>query len=101
MESNGTSGKSSACSVTFHVFRVFPLITLALAQTRLMFQRPHTAKRRPLYPNVVALQEEVIALIHIVTGGVFRSADMMFPRLLELRRRNEKKLTQGRVKYSI
>jgi hypothetical protein len=42
--------------------------------------------------------EDVIALIHSVTGGVFRSVDMMIPRLPELKRRNEKKLADGNVK---
>jgi hypothetical protein len=42
--------------------------------------------------------EEVITMIHSVTGGVFRSVDMMIPRLLELRQRNEKKLAEGSVK---
>jgi hypothetical protein len=37
-------------------------------------------------------------MIHSVTGGVFRSVDMMIPLLLELRRRNEKKLAEGSVK---
>ena len=42
--------------------------------------------------------EEVITMIHSVTGGVFRSVDMMIPRLLELWQRNEKKLAEGSVK---
>jgi len=42
--------------------------------------------------------EEVITMIHSVTGGVFRSVDMMIPRLLELRQRNEKKLAEGSAK---
>jgi hypothetical protein len=42
--------------------------------------------------------EEVITMIHSVTGGIFRSVDMMIPRLLELRQRNEKKLAEGSVK---
>jgi hypothetical protein len=37
-------------------------------------------------------------MIHSVTGGVFRSVDMMIPRLLELRQRNEKKLAEGSVR---
>jgi len=42
--------------------------------------------------------EDVIALIHSVTGGVFRGVDMMVPRLLELKQRNETKLADGNVK---
>lgn len=42
--------------------------------------------------------EEVIGLIHSLTGGIFRSVDMMIPRLLELRQPNEKKLAEGSVK---
>ena len=42
--------------------------------------------------------EDLIALIHNVTGGVFRSVDMMIPRLLELKQRNEQKLADGSVK---
>jgi hypothetical protein len=52
-------------------------------------------RRRALGPDVT---EEAIALIHDVTGGVFRSVDMMIPRLLELRQSNEKKLAEGSVK---
>jgi hypothetical protein len=37
-------------------------------------------------------------MIHSVTGGIFRSVDMMIPRLLELKQRNEKKLADGSVK---
>ncbi|MBO0860463.1 MAG: hypothetical protein J2P21_18690 [Chloracidobacterium sp.] len=44
------------------------------------------------------MTEEVIAMILSVTRGVFRSLDMMIPRLLELRLRNEKKLAEGSVK---
>jgi hypothetical protein len=33
-----------------------------------------------------------------VTGGIFRSVDMMIPRLLELKQRNEQKLAEGNVK---
>jgi len=51
--------------------------------------------QKALGPDVT---EEVITLIHSVTGGVFRSVDMMIPRLLELRQRNEKKLADGSVK---
>ena len=42
--------------------------------------------------------EEVITMIHSVTGGIFRSVDMMIPWLLELKQRNEKKLAEGSVK---
>jgi type II secretory pathway predicted ATPase ExeA len=42
--------------------------------------------------------EEVITLIHGVTGGVFRSVDMMIPRLLELKQRNQQKLADGTIK---
>jgi len=44
------------------------------------------------------MTEEAITLIHNVTGGIFRGVDMMIPRLLEPRRRNEKKLAEGGVK---
>jgi hypothetical protein len=40
----------------------------------------------------------IVAHIHSVAGGVFRSVDMMIPRLLELRQRNEKKLAEGTLK---
>jgi DNA transposition AAA+ family ATPase len=42
--------------------------------------------------------EEVIKLIHTVTGGVFRSIDMMIPRIMELKQRNEQKLADGTLK---
>jgi DNA transposition AAA+ family ATPase len=42
--------------------------------------------------------EEVITLIHGVTGGVFRSIDMMIPRLLELKQRNHQNLADGTIK---
>jgi hypothetical protein len=61
---------------------------LEQAETRAILQKA-------LGPDVT---EKVITLIHSVTGGVFRSVDMMIPRLLELRRRNEKKLADGSVK---
>ena len=61
---------------------------LEQAETRAILQSA-------LGPDVT---EEVIAMIHSVTGGVFRSVDMMIPRLLELRQRNEKKLAEGSVK---
>jgi type II secretory pathway predicted ATPase ExeA len=37
-------------------------------------------------------------LIHTVTGGVFRSIDMMIPRIMELKQRNEQKLADGTLK---
>ena len=61
---------------------------LEQAETRAILQKA-------LGPDVT---EDVITLIHSVTGGVFRSVDMMIPRLLELRQRNEKKLADGSVK---
>jgi DNA transposition AAA+ family ATPase len=45
-----------------------------------------------------AATEEAVALIHNLTGGVFRSVDMMIPRLLELQQRNEQKIAAGTVK---
>lgn len=45
-----------------------------------------------------AATEEAVALIHSLTGGVFRSVDMMIPRLLELQQRNEQKIAEGTVK---
>jgi hypothetical protein len=61
---------------------------LAQAETRAILQKA-------LGPDVT---EEVITMIHSLTGGVFRSVGMMIPRLLELRQRNEKKLAAGSVK---
>jgi hypothetical protein len=46
-----------------------------MAETRAILQKA-------LSPDAT---EEVITMIHSVTGGVFRSVDMMIPRLLELR----------------
>jgi len=42
--------------------------------------------------------DDVIALIQSVTGGVFRSVDMVIPRLLELKQRNGQKLADGSLK---
>jgi hypothetical protein len=61
---------------------------LEQAETRAILQKA-------LGPDVT---EDVIILIHSVTGGVFRSVDTMILRLLELRQRNEKKLADRRVK---
>jgi DNA transposition AAA+ family ATPase len=44
--------------------------------------------------------EEMVALIHSVTGGIFRGVDMMIPRILELQQRNEQKLADGKLKTS-
>jgi hypothetical protein len=41
--------------------------------------------------------DEMIGQIHQVTGGNFRSVDMMIPRILELERRNRRKLAGGAV----
>ena len=40
----------------------------------------------------------MIEQIHQVTGGNFRSVDMMIPRILELEQRNHQKLAAGAVK---
>jgi len=40
----------------------------------------------------------MIALIHSVTGGIFRSVEMMVPRILELKQRNEQRLAEGQLK---
>lgn len=61
---------------------------LTQAETRAILQRA-------LGPDTT---EEIITMIHSVTGGVFRSVDMMIPQPLELRQRNEKKLAEGSVK---
>ena len=49
-----------------------------------------------------ALGEELTDLmveqIHQVTGGNFRSGDMITPRILEIERRNRQKLADGAVK---
>ena len=66
----------------------YPLPELTQAETRAILQRA-------LGQDTT---EDVIALIHSVTDGVFRSVDMMIPRLLELRQRNEKKLAEGNLK---
>src|SRR5262245_31699731 len=41
--------------------------------------------------------EEMIEQIHQVTGGNFRSVDMIIPRILELEQRNRQKLADGTV----
>jgi hypothetical protein len=52
----------------------------------------------PEHTTAVLARADYITMIHSVTGGIFRSVDMMIPRLLELRQRNEKKLADGSVK---
>ena len=42
--------------------------------------------------------EEVVTLIHTLTGGLFRSVDMIVPRIQELQQRNEQRLLQGTLK---
>jgi DNA transposition AAA+ family ATPase len=44
------------------------------------------------------LSDEVIAQIHEVTGGNFRGVDMIIPRILELKQRNQQRLEKGAVK---
>jgi DNA transposition AAA+ family ATPase len=44
--------------------------------------------------------DEMVEQIHQVTGGNFRSVDMMIPRILELERRNRQKLADGTVKMN-
>jgi hypothetical protein len=58
------------------------------------------AETRAILERALGLDatEEIITMIHSVTGGIFRGVDMMIPRLLELRQRNEKKLADGSVK---
>src|SRR5262245_23947053 len=41
---------------------------------------------------------EIVEQIHQVTGGNFRSVDMMIPKIMELERRNRQKLADGAVK---
>lgn len=43
-----------------------------------------------------ATDEDCAAIINI-TGGIHRHVDMILPRILELRKRNEKELTSGKV----
>ena len=66
----------------------YPLPELTQAESRAIL-------RRAFGPDMTG---EVIALIHSVTGGIFRGVDMMTPRPLKQRRRNEKKLAEGSVK---
>jgi hypothetical protein len=42
--------------------------------------------------------DEMVEQIHQVTGGNFRSVDMTIPRILEIERRNRRKLADGTVK---
>ena len=42
----------------------------------------------------------MVEQIHQVTGGNFRSVDMIIPRILELEQRNRQKLADGRVKMN-
>ena len=44
--------------------------------------------------------DEMVEQIHQVTGGNFRSVDMMIPRILKLERRNRQKLADGAVKMN-
>jgi DNA polymerase III delta prime subunit len=46
------------------------------------------------------LTDEMVEQIHQVTGGNFRSVDMIIPRILELERRNRRKLADGTVKMN-
>ena len=44
--------------------------------------------------------DEMVEQIHQVTGGNFRSVDMIIPRILELEQRNRQKLANGTVKMN-
>jgi len=44
--------------------------------------------------------DEMVEQIHQVTGGNFRSVDMIIPRILELEQRNRQKLADGTVKMN-
>ena len=41
--------------------------------------------------------DEMVGQVHQMTGGNFRSVDMIIPRILELERRNRRKLADGAV----
>ena len=43
---------------------------------------------------------EMVEQIHQVTGGNFRSVDMIIPRILEIERRNRQKFADGAVKMN-
>ena len=42
--------------------------------------------------------DEMIAQIYNVTGAIHRHVDMIIPRILDLKARNEEKLRRGEVK---
>jgi DNA transposition AAA+ family ATPase len=44
--------------------------------------------------------DEMVEQIHQVTGGNFRSVDMIIPRILEIEQRNRQKLADGTVKMN-
>jgi hypothetical protein len=44
--------------------------------------------------------DEMVEQIRQVTGGNFRSVDMIIPRILEIERRNYQKLADGAVKMN-
>jgi hypothetical protein len=44
--------------------------------------------------------DEMVEQIHQVTGGNFRSVDMIIPRILELEQRNRQQLAHGAVKMN-
>ena len=44
--------------------------------------------------------DEMVEQTHQVTGGNFRSVDMIIPRILELERRDRQKLADGAVKMN-
>jgi hypothetical protein len=46
------------------------------------------------------VSDEMVEQIHQVTGGNFRSVDMIIPRILEIKRRNRQKLADGTVKMN-
>jgi hypothetical protein len=48
----------------------------------------------------VEVTDEMIDHIHQLTGGIFRSVDMIIPRILELEQRNRQKLADGTIKMN-
>jgi hypothetical protein len=54
--------------------------------------------QQALHVNTEEATDEMIEQIHQVTGGNFRSVDMIIPRILELEQRNRQRLADGAIK---
>ena len=71
--------------LTSRVALHYLLPELASAETQALVERALGAAATP----------EIVGQIHKLTGGIFRSGDMLMPRLLELQRRNQTQLVAG------